>query len=130
MINLDGGAYGRVYNITTLSLGSLAEKLKRKLDSERVLVYGNKQKNVSIAASFCGAGCDDEAIAFAVQNKADVFISSDIKHHQIAELVARGINVIVLTHYAAEAYGMKKIYQKLESKISVHTSYYTDEELL
>jgi dinuclear metal center YbgI/SA1388 family protein len=130
LVNLSCGAYGRVYPVEPVTLGALADRIKREFNSERVLVYGDSQKKIEKAASFCGAGCDDEAITFAAENKADVLISSDIKHHHIAELTARGIGIIILTHYAAEAYGMNKIYQKLKSKLIVSSSYFSDDELL
>jgi dinuclear metal center YbgI/SA1388 family protein len=130
MIELSSGGYGRVYNIKSLALGKLAERLKTTFRTQRLLVYGNCQKVINRAASFCGAGCDDQAMAFAVENNADVFVSSDIKHHQLAELEARGLGVIILTHYSSEAYGFNQIYQKLKNKLSVPSSFYWDEGLL
>jgi putative NIF3 family GTP cyclohydrolase 1 type 2 len=45
-------------------------------------------------------------------------------------MIARGMGVIVLTHYASESYGMNKIYQKVSDKLSVHSAYFYDEQLL
>ena len=53
-------------------------------------------------------GADEEAVAFAVKNGADVIVSSDFKHHVLTLANEKGIAVIALTHYASENYGFKK----------------------
>jgi dinuclear metal center YbgI/SA1388 family protein len=89
MIDIEGGSYGRAYDIPKSTLGELVKKVEKEFNTQRVVVYGNLSREIKRAASFCGAGCDDEAIAFAVTNNADVFVSADMKHHHIAELVSR-----------------------------------------
>ena len=66
----------------------------------------------------------------AAQNGADVFVSSDLKHHEIAALIARGLNVIELTHYSAESYGFCKIYQKIKDELNIPSAYFCDAGLL
>jgi dinuclear metal center YbgI/SA1388 family protein len=129
-INLDGGAYGRVYDIPSTTLKDLVNKIKEQFTTQRVIYYGDDDKIIQTASSFCGAGTDEDAILFAVKNSADVLISSDMKHHHIAELVARKMGVIILTHYASETYGFKKIYKKLINKLNVCSSYFVDDELI
>ena len=67
-------------------------------------------------ASFCGAGVDEQTLAFAKAQGADVVISSDYKHHFIAQAIELGLSVIVLTHYASEQYGFKKYYENIRQK--------------
>jgi dinuclear metal center YbgI/SA1388 family protein len=129
-VELSLGGYGRVYKIKQTTLEGLVTYIKKQFKSERVIYFGDKNKNIATVASFCGAGCDEGAITFAVENGADVLVSSDLKHHNIAELVARGMGVIAITHYAAESYGMNKIYQKVSDKLGVHSAYFYDEQLL
>lgn len=130
MINLSGGAYGRTYDVKTQKLADYVEFIKKNLGTDRVIYYGENDKLIKRTASFCGAGCDDGAIAFAVKENADVFISSDMKHHHIVALVALGINVIILTHYAAENYGFNKIYEKINEKLDVPAAYFCDEAVI
>jgi putative NIF3 family GTP cyclohydrolase 1 type 2 len=130
MIDIEGGSYGRAYDIPKSTLGDLVKKIEKEFNTQRVVVYGNLSREIKKAASFCGAGCDDEAIAFAVTNNADVFVSADMKHHHIAELVSRGLAVIVLTHYASEVYGFNKIYTNLTNKLAVQSSFYCDNRLI
>jgi dinuclear metal center YbgI/SA1388 family protein len=129
-VTLSNGGYGRVYDIKSIELGKLVESIKNQFNTKRVVYYGDDKKIISRVSSFCGAGCDEGAIAYAVACNADVLVSSDIKHHHIAEMVARGMGVIALTHYAAENYGMNKIYNKVSNKLDVASSYYCDEQLL
>jgi dinuclear metal center YbgI/SA1388 family protein len=130
MINLSCGAYGRVYDIEKVTLKNLVERIKKEFNTQRVIYYGDDDKVIKKAASFCGAGCDESAIAFCVKNGADLILSSDMKHHHIAELVSRGIAIITLTHYSSEVYGFNKIYQKLIDKLNVPSCFYCDGRLI
>lgn len=126
LVNLSVGAYGRVYDVKPLKLPDYVEFIKKNLQTDKIIYYGEKDKRVQRVASFCGAGCDDAAISFAAQEGADAFVSSDMKHHQICALLARGISVIILTHYAAEDYGFNKIYGKIIEELNVPAAYFSD----
>lgn len=127
--DVTGGGYGRVYEIKPQSFEEY-EKCVKKTFSDRALFYGDKTREIKKVASFCGAGYDDGAVAFAIANGADAFVSSDLKHHEIAGLLGKGLNVIHLTHYSAENYGFNKIYQKIIEEIKVPSSYFVDGDLL
>ena len=58
-----------------------------------------------------------------------MFVSSDLKHHEIRALVSRGINVIQLTHYTSENYGFNKIYNEIALDLPVASAYFNDAEL-
>lgn len=126
---LSQGGYGRVYEVKETSLKTLAERMKKVFSTERILTYGNGEKLVRKAASFCGAGVDDHSVAFAKGNGADVVISADFKHHHVQFLVESGISVIVLTHYASEQYGFRKYYEKICQAVEIPCVYHTDNEL-
>lgn len=129
-IKLSGGAYGRIYEVNPRSFGDYIRFVSDNLKTTRVISYGNKEDIIRRVASFCGAGCDRNAIEFAAENEADVLVSSDLKHHYITELSARGIKVIQLTHYASENYGFNRIYNKIIDGLNVPAAYYCDEDLL
>lgn len=127
---VDGGGYGRFYTVPAQTFEIYVGKIKNTFRTQRLISYGDGQKAVNRVASFCGSGCDDSSIAFAKSNKADVFVSSDMKHHQIAELVESGINVVQLTHYCAETYGFKEIYNKIKKIMNIPSSYFIDERFM
>ena len=130
LADIAGGGYGRVYAIQPTKFSEYSKIVKTAFSTERALFYGDSGRQVKKVASFCGAGCDDKAIAFAVSNGADVFVSSDMKHHEIAGLLEKGLNVIHLTHYSAENYGFNKIYNKIATGLQIPSEYFTDEDLL
>ncbi len=107
-----------------------AQNAAKEFNTSRILVYGDQNKKIRRAASFCGAGCDDYNINFTAENCADVFVSSDMKHHEIVALTGRGIAVMALTHYASENYGFNKIYLKIKDGLKVPSAYFTDADLL
>lgn len=129
LADVEGGAYGRIYKIQAIKFNDYAEVVKKTFSTQRALFYG-KNKTVRKVASFCGAGCDDKAINFALQNGTDVFVSSDMKHHEIAALLEKGINVIVLTHYSAESYGFEKIYNQISDCLQIPSAFFRDGDLL
>lgn len=127
---LSNGGYGRVYDVPVTTLGELSERVRRVFSTSRALFYGDRTKQIKRIASFCGAGCGEKSLGFAIANNADLFVSSDMKHHEIAALLQRGINVIVLTHYAAEYYGFNKICAGITAKLKVPTAIFCDAELM
>lgn len=129
-IKLNGGSYGRIYDVYPRTFGEYVRFVAENFNSKRVIFYGNPEDTIRRTASFCGAGCNDSAINFAAEGKADVFVSSDMKHHQITELLSRGIKVIILTHYSSENFGFKQIYKKIIEGLNVPAAYYCDENLL
>ena len=129
MHTLSDGGYGRVYAVREEPLPAFTERVKARFSTERVVGYGDRP--VSRVASFCGAGMEESSVSFAVAEGADTFVSSDGKHHLVAELVGRGVNVVLLTHYAAENYGFCRFAQNLKNKLNgTPVRVFTDERLL
>ena len=126
---LSGGAYGRVYDISGVTLKALAEGMKKTFATDKLAVYGKEDKVVKRVASFCGSGADEGSVAFAVRNGADVMISSDYKHHVLALALEVGLSVITLTHYASEEYGFKKYYEKIRQQVGLPCYFHADDLL-
>jgi putative NIF3 family GTP cyclohydrolase 1 type 2 len=126
---LSQGGYGRAYEVSATTLHTLVENMKQVFSTERILFYGDGERTLRKAASFCGAGVDDASVAFAKRSGADVVISADFKHHHVQFLVESGISVIVLTHYASEQYGFRKYYKKICQAVEIPCVYHTDNEL-
>ena len=126
---LTGGAYGRVYDLAGISLGGLAKGMEKTFATDKLAVYGDKDKKITRVASFCGSGADEGSVAFAVRNGADVMISSDYKHHVLALALEVGLSVITLTHYASEEYGFKKYYEKIRQQVAIPCYFHADDLL-
>ncbi|MBO5525585.1 MAG: Nif3-like dinuclear metal center hexameric protein [Clostridia bacterium] len=119
------GTYGKVYDVDGFDFPLYIEKIKRALETERVIGYGNKP--VRRVASFCGAGIGEQAISFAKQNGADTVVSADWKHHLITGTLEQGMNAIVLTHYASECYGFKQFKNKCQAVLPVACIWHEDD---
>lgn len=127
---IEGGGYGRIFSVKEQALSAFAEGAKRELGTSRAFVYGDGERKINRAASFCGAGVDGGAIARAKAQGAQVIVSADIKHNYICDALESGLCVVQLTHYASENYGFKKIYQVLREKLCIPCEYHQDEILL
>jgi len=122
---VEGGGYGKAYDLPKISVAKLAENIKKEFSSSRVLYYGG-EKTVKRAASCCGAGADEESILFAAKAGANVFISADFKHHLLGLAMEKGMGVIVLTHYSSENYGFEKYYKKICQRVQIPCVYHTE----
>ena len=91
-------------------------------------MYG--ERPVKRVASFCGAGMDEKSVSFALQAGADTFVSSDPKHHLVAMAAESGMNVLLLTHYAAENYGFKRFFERVKEKTDIECAFFEDARLL
>lgn len=125
---LTGGGYGRVFEIGECPLKTFAERTAQVFHTKRLITYGSHP--VRRAACFCGAGLDHGAIEFALREGADTVVSSDGKHHLVTEAVERGLNLLLLTHYAAENYGFMRFAEAIRHAVNIPVSTFTDERYL
>lgn len=128
METLTGGGYGRVYDVKPQSLESFKENAEQVFRTKRVLTYGNAP--VKRVASFCGGGFDDAAISFALAHGADTLCSSDGKHHLITAALERGLNLLLLTHYASEEYGFHRFFLRMKEAFQIPCEYFAEERFL
>lgn len=128
METYEGGAYGRVFDVKESPMKVFTERTAKVFRTKRLLVYGSAP--VKRIASFCGAGFTHEAVAFALENGADTIVSSDAKHHLIAEAVESGLNVVLLTHYAAENYGFSRFADVVRRSVKLPVLTFTDDRYL
>ncbi len=127
---LSGGGYGRAYDLSPIELSALSENVKKTFRTQRVEVYGDKDKKITRAASFCGAGADESGVAFALSQGAEVIVSSDFKHHVLSLALESGLAVVTLTHYASEVYGFKKYYEKISRQAGIPCYFHEENALL
>ncbi|MCD8373203.1 MAG: Nif3-like dinuclear metal center hexameric protein [Clostridia bacterium] len=127
---LSNGGYGRVYDVNPMPFSEYCRKVNSEFRTSRSVFYGEGERTVYKVASFCGAGCDEDSIKFALEYGADTFVSSDMKHHHITALTQAGCKVIQLTHYASENYGFERICRLVAEKSDIPVTYFTDENYL
>lgn len=94
--------YGGIGNITECNLLDYAKKVKENLKCSNVKLYCNDiNKNVQRIA-FCG-GSGSSFIDNAIRKKADVFITGDLKYHDIQHALDYNLAIIDAGHYNTEA---------------------------
>lgn len=122
-LSVEKSGYGRSFAVN-LPLTEFIEKAEKELNTKAVC-YGDKNTFIKTAASFCGEGLDE----IALKSEADVYCSSDVKHHVVLAALERGKAVVSFTHYASENYGMKKFAEELDKKLSAQNIkiYYFDD---
>lgn len=125
----DGG-YGRAYDVAECSAQRLKEEFDKEFGARHTLLFAKDGRKIKRVCSFCGAGADEDALAFAVKNGADLIVSSDIKHHILKEILSRGMAALCPTHYAAEAYGFNEFYKKIAGAAEVPCIYFGNDSLL
>lgn len=89
------------YQNKNIKLSTIVKQLKENLDIENLIVWGDNEEFTKIGL-VTGSGMDfvNEAIDLGL----DLFITSDIKHHDAMDAIESGITLIDLTHEASEKY--------------------------
>jgi dinuclear metal center YbgI/SA1388 family protein len=117
--------HGRVGSLgQPISLLEFAQKLARLLPPTAggVRVAGSPQQEISKVSLCAGAG--DAFIAEAVEAGADVFITSDLRHHPVSDALAsassRGtaFSLIDISHWAAEWLWLEVAANQLEQRFT------------
>ena len=114
---------GQIGEFGSMTLGELASKLNDLLPptATGVRVAGPFDRNVSKVALCAGAG--DSYSLMALDQGADVFITSDLKHHNSQEILelAKARNVefalIDISHWAAEFVWLETAKKELEQAL-------------
>jgi putative NIF3 family GTP cyclohydrolase 1 type 2 len=115
---------GQIGNLSApISLGELANRLNEILPptATGVRVAGDFDREVTKIALCAGAG--DSYSLLALEQGAQVFITSDLKHHNAQEILelskARGVEfaLIDISHWAAEFVWLETAKSELEQKL-------------
>lgn len=92
---------GRVGNVDSpISLDDFADFVRRVLGCRTLRYVGNADEIINTVALCSGAGGD--LIYNAYHAGADVYVTSDIKHHEAQLAAELGINIIDAGHYETE----------------------------
>lgn len=107
--------YGRIFKTSTTLL-ELKEKYEKEFLTQKVMIFGDPNREIEKVASYCGSGLDDTAIETITD--VDLYVSADIKHHLILAALKRGKCVMQVTHYSSEMYGFREFYKAVKEKFS------------
>ena len=95
---------------------SLCEKIKKEFDTEKLYSTFTKDRKIKTVA-VCNGGGGGELVEIAVNLGADVYISGDLKHHEISLLkINDNIDFIQIFHFDSEKIVTELIKKTLENK--------------
>lgn len=116
LLNLGSNCgYGRVFK-THLTAKELKNRYMQTFNTDKAVLYGDENKKINTVASFCGSGLDVSELETA--KNADIYVSSDIKHHVIVSALEKGKCVLDVSHYSSEFYGFNKFYNEIAKNLN------------
>lgn len=104
------GRQGRLAD--AISLGELADRLKRFLRIERLQMVGEPERLVRTVAIACGAA--DELLDAARTNRCDAMVIGEARFHTCLEAQAAGIGLLLPGHFASERFAVECLAEVLE----------------
>jgi dinuclear metal center YbgI/SA1388 family protein len=105
------------------TLGAFAHQVKTVLKASQVQVVGSSQQSVQRVALACGAA--GEFLKDAIAQKADVFLTGEMRFHDCLAAEAQQIAVVLPGHYATERIGIEWLAERLQSEfadLAIHAS--------
>ncbi len=109
---------GRVGDIEAMSVLDLAERLSEVLPITTpgaIKLTGSRRREVRRVALCPGAG--DSLLGEALASGADVYVTSDLRHHLVSEQLEAGGQVIDIPHWSAEWLWLPVLEAKLRAAL-------------
>lgn len=97
--DVEADGVGRVFSTGGITLGELAKRVAVTLGDGTVKAIGDPNKTVNRAYIVGGSGGSEYDKA---RQKADVFITGELKHHQYLDAALDGFMLIEFSHYFSE----------------------------
>ena len=110
---------GRIGRLSRpMKLSAFAEFVSQSIGDSHAKFAGDPQQLIETIAVCGGAG--DSLLEFVRSTEADVFITSDLRHHPVAEhFAAGGCAVIDIDHGIAESLWLKSLQVILEQDLAI-----------
>jgi dinuclear metal center YbgI/SA1388 family protein len=112
----DQSQMARYGNIDPIKAKDFAKIVKKELDAEAVILYGDEEKEIKKVAVCGGAGSD--FLEDAVRRSCDLMITGDIKYHQALDYMEKGLIILDPGHFASEnhiIYKLEEILNEFEN---------------
>jgi len=115
-----GSGEGRVGTLTApTTLRDLAQTAKRELKAGAIQVVGDPNRPIRRVAIACGAA--GEYLTDAVRARADVFLTGEMRFHELLRAEAEGIALLLPGHYATERPGIEELAVRLQEEFPALT---------
>src|SRR5204863_9390253 len=99
---------GRVGSFTpAVARQELFERIKRGLEIGPLLVAGPTEGEVSRAA--CCAGACGEFLDDGIAQRAELFLTGEVRHHDALKAARAGMTVVCTLHSNSERFALKRL---------------------
>lgn len=120
----EGIGMGRIGQLPeSVTADMLANRVKRELEIDHLLIAGDPQRLVrraAVCAGACGNLLDD-----AIAQKVDLYLTGEMRHHDALKAIGAGLTVICTLHSNSERAVLKRLAQNLRDRLAglvVHVS--------
>ncbi|MBI2394803.1 MAG: Nif3-like dinuclear metal center hexameric protein [Deltaproteobacteria bacterium] len=110
----DGPGIGRVGAVSG-DRRAIVEALKRAVGVDVALVAGPLDGPARRAAVCAGAG--DELLGDAIAERADLYVTGELRHHDALRASARGVTVVALRHSVSERCTLPRLVERLSREL-------------
>ncbi len=109
-----------------LTLRQFAEQVKQALHAPVVQMTASEQQSVQRVALACGAA--GEFLRDALQQKADVFLTGEMRFHDCLAAEAQRLSLVLPGHYATERCGVEELARLLQERFPELTAWASRQE--
>jgi dinuclear metal center YbgI/SA1388 family protein len=107
----EGRGLGRVGNVPRATVRELAERVKRALGVDHVLVAGSLEREITRAAVCAGSGAD--LVTDALRAGAQLLLTGELRHHDALAATAAGLDVLCTRHSTSERPALAVLQRRL-----------------
>jgi dinuclear metal center YbgI/SA1388 family protein len=102
---------GRIGTLSPTPRAAVIERIKRELGLSHLLIAGPTEGNVSTAA--CCAGSCGDLLNDAIAQKADLYLTGEMRHHDALKAARAGMTVVCTLHSNSERAVLKRLKTRL-----------------
>lgn len=104
---------GRIFETGGITVEELCKKIKDIFDVPYLRVAGDVNRETSMGAVCTGSG---KSLLGEALDKADVYLTGDMGHHEMLSVLENGCAYIEISHYDSEKIAMELLCNKLSER--------------
>jgi len=112
----EGRGQGRIGTLSSpTDRSAIISRIKKELDLAHLLVAGPTAGPITRAA--CCAGSCGEILHDAISQKADLYLTGEMRHHDALRAAQRGITIVATLHSNSERAVLKRLAANLRQRL-------------
>jgi len=112
------GLVGQI--VPAVTIQKLAATLANRLKTDSVRLVGSAGKKISRVAVCAGSGAS--LLDSAIREKAELYITGDMKYHDARTAQEAGICMLDIGHFSPERFGLKEFVKDLKKRMKSDTA--------